>query len=91
MLLRLKGQIPVESTLKYPIIPTGRGSWIRCASTWYADSLGFDPKVLQNILLLRFGHEKKKSMTILSLPLIQEGQLSVPGERMATKGTFMLN
>ena len=32
----------------------------------------------------RFGHEKY-SMTILSLPLIQEGQLSVTGKRMCTK------
>ena len=28
---------------------------------------------------------EKKSTTILSLPLIQEGQLSVTGERMGTK------
>ena len=33
----------------------------------------------------RFGHEKKNSTTILSLPLIQEGQLSVTGKRMCTK------
>ena len=32
----------------------------------------------------RFGHEKN-STTILSLPLIQEGQLSVTGKRMCTK------
>ena len=50
------------------------------ASAWYADGRGFDP----NILSLRFGHEKK-STTILSLVLIQEGQLSVTGERMGTK------
>ena len=37
-----------------------------------------------HILTLRFGHENI-SMTILSLPLIQEGQLSVTGERMGTK------
>ena len=62
----------------------GHGSWIECASAWYADGRRFDPKVRQNILLLRFGHEKN-STTILSLPLIQEGQLSVTGERMGTK------
>ena len=45
------------------------------------DGRGFDPHVLQNILSLRFGHENV-STTILSLPLIQEGQLSVTGERM---------
>ena len=31
------------------------------------------------------GHEKKNSTTVVSLPLIQEGQLSVIGERMCTK------
>ena len=62
----------------------GRGSSIGCASAWYADGRGFDPHVRQNILSLRFGHEKI-STTILSLPLIQEGQLSITGERMGTK------
>ena len=63
---------------------TGRRSSIGCASAWYADGHGFDPHVRQNILSLRFHHEKI-STTILSLPLIQEGQLSVTGERMGTK------
>ena len=36
------------------------------------------------ILSLRFGHENI-STAILSLPLIQEGQLSVTGGRMGTK------
>ena len=48
------------------------------------DGRGFNPHVRQNILSLGFGHEKN-STTILSLPLIQEGQLSVTGERMGTK------
>ena len=61
----------------------GRGSSIVCASAWYADGRRFDPHVRQNILSLRFGHENI-STTILSLPLIQEGQLSVTGERMGT-------
>ena len=56
----------------------GRCSLIGCVSSWYADSRGCDPHIRQNILLLRFCHEKT-SMTILSLPLIQEGQLSVTG------------
>ena len=51
---------------------------------WYVDGRRFYPYVLQNILWLRFGHENV-STTILSLPLIQEGQLSVTGERMCTK------
>ena len=36
-----------------------------------------------HILPLRFGHERI-STTILTLPLVQEGQLSVTGERMDT-------
>ena len=60
------------------------GSWIGCASALCADGRRFDPHVRQNILLLRFGHEKI-STTILSLSLIQEGQLSVTGEGMGTK------
>ena len=56
MLLRLKWRIPGESTCKYPIIPAGRRSWIECASAWYADGRGFDAKVWQNIISLRFGH-----------------------------------
>ena len=45
--------------------------------------LGFDPYRVSNILLWRFDHEIF-STVILSLPLIQEGQLSVSGERMCT-------
>ena len=61
-----------------------RGSSIRCASAWYADGRDFDLHVQQNILALRFGHENV-STTILSLLLIQEGPLSVTGERMDPK------
>ena len=52
-------------------INVDRSSSIGYASGWY-------------ILSLRFGHEKI-SMTILSFPLIQEGKLSVTGERMGIK------
>ena len=53
-------------------VRAGSRSSIRCASAWYVDGCGFDPQVRQNILSLRFGHEKI-STAILSLPLIQEG------------------
>ena len=43
----------------------------------------FEPRS-GHILSLRFGHENI-SMTILTLPLTEEGQLSVAGERMCTK------
>ena len=61
-----------------------RACSIGCASAWYPDGRVFDPHVRQNILSLRFGHEKK-STTILSISLFQEGQLSVNGERMGTQ------
>ena len=65
-------------------ILAGHGSSIGCVSAWYADGCGFEPHIWLNILSLRFGHENV-STTILSLLLIQEGQLSATGERMGTK------
>ena len=47
------------------------------------DGCGFDPLVQQQSFV-EFGHEII-SMAVLSLPLIQEGQLSVTGEKMCTK------
>ena len=44
---------------------------------------GSTPAEVGNILLMEIDHEIF-SMVILSLPLIQEGQLSVSGERMCT-------
>ena len=61
----------------------GRGSSVGCASAWYADGRRFDPQVRQHSFV-DIDHEII-SMAILSLPLIQEGQLSVSGERMCTK------
>ena len=43
-------------------------------SDWWSGGCGFDPPRSNNIL----------STAILSLVLIQEGQLSVSGERMCT-------
>ena len=61
----------------------GRGSSIGCESAWYANGRGFDPHVRQHSFV-EIGHEII-SMAILSVPLIQEWQLSVTGERMCTK------
>ena len=44
---------------------------------------GFDPRRGRQHSFLEIDHEIF-SMVILSLPLIQEGQLSVSGERMCT-------
>ena len=62
------------------VIQVGRGSWVGYASAWYADGRGFDPLVRRHSFV-DTGHEII-STAILSLPLIQEGQLSVTGERM---------
>ena len=62
---------------------TGRGSSIGSEFAWHASSPEFVPHV-QHILSWRLGHENI-STAILPLPLIQEEQLSVTGERMCTK------
>ena len=56
---------------------------MECASTRYADGRGFNPHVRQHSFF-EIGHEIICT-AILSLPLIQEGQLSVTGVRMDTK------
>ena len=52
-------------------------------SAWHASGPEFDPHV-RHILSWRLGHENI-STAILPLPLVQEEQLSVTGERMCTK------
>ena len=47
------------------------------------EGCGFDPHQVGNILSWSFDHEIF-STVILSLSLIQEGQLSVSGKRMCT-------
>ena len=61
----------------------GRGSLVGCASAWYVDGRGFHPHILQHSFV-EIDHEII-STSILSLPLIQEGQLSITGKRMCTK------
>ena len=72
-----------KPALSTSFITAGCGSLIRCASPWYADGCGFDPHVRQNSFV-KIGNELI-SVAILSLPLIQEGQLSVTDKRMCTK------
>ena len=59
----------------------GPGSSVGCPSAWHADGRGFDPRVRQHSFV-EIDHGII-STVILSLPLIQVGQLSV-GERMCT-------
>ena len=65
-------------------------SWISGRERMVADTFSW-PNLIKShsfveILLLRFGHENVSTTvpTVLSLPQIQEGQLSVTGERMGT-------
>ena len=62
---------------------TGRSSSIGSEFAWHASGPEFDPHV-RHILSWRLGHENI-STAILPLPLIQEEQLSITGERMCTK------
>ena len=61
----------------------GLGGSVGCASDWRPGDRGFDPRQGQHHSFAEIDHEIF-SMVILSLLLIQEGQLSVSGERMCT-------
>ena len=67
-------------TCSLPWILAGLGGSVGYASDWCC---GFDPHQVSNILLWRFDHEIF-STVILSLLLIQEGQLPVSRGRMCT-------
>ena len=60
----------------------GLGGAVGCASDWRRGR-GFDPRRGRQHSFLEIDRETF-STVILSLPLIQEGQLSVSGERMCT-------
>ena len=62
---------------------TGLGGSVGCASDWRPGGRGFDPRRGRQHSFVEIDHEIF-STVILSLPLIQEGQLSVSGERMCT-------
>ena len=56
---------------------------VGCTSDWWSGGNRLDPHLVGNILSWRFDHEIF-STVILSLPLIQEGQLSISGQRKCT-------
>ena len=64
-------------------IQAGLGGAVGCASDWRPGGRGFDPRRDRQHSFVEIDHEIF-STVILSLPLIQEGQLSVSGERMCT-------
>ena len=59
------------------------GGSVGCASDWRSGGVGFDPLQGRQHSSAEIDHEIF-STVILSLLLIQEGQLSVSGERMCT-------
>ena len=61
----------------------GLGGSVGCASDWRPVGCGLDPRRGRQHSCVEIDHEIF-SMVILSLLLIQEGQLSVSGKRMFT-------
>ena len=59
------------------------GGSVGCASDWRPGGRGFDPRQGRQHSFAETDHEIF-STVILSRPLIQEGQLSVSGERICT-------
>ena len=73
-----KNNLPTGKWQAGPPSADGSESDFESSGRWFEPRSG-------HILSLRFGHEKTISTIIHILPLIQEGQLSVTGERMGTK------
>ena len=72
----------VQSILQFVIVPASVAQF-DAPSNWRPGGRGFNPRRGRQHSFVEIDHEIF-SMVILSLPLIQEGQLSVSGERMCT-------
>ena len=68
---------------KGQFLTTGLGGSVGCASDWRPGGRGFDPRRDRQHSFVEIDHEIFCTV-ILSLLLIQEGQLSVSGEGMCT-------
>ena len=64
-------------------ILAGLGGSVGCVSDWWSGGCRFDPHRQVSNIFVEIEHEIF-SMVILSLLLIQEGQLSASGKRMCT-------
>ena len=89
---KLKMDVPVSFALHFKILwytgtdtntYLGLGGSVGCASDGRPGGRGFDPRRGRQHSSVEIDHEIF-STVILSLQLIQEGQLSVSGERMCT-------
>ena len=67
----------------YILVRAGLGGSLDAPSDWRPGGRGFNPRRGRQHSFVEIDHEIF-STVILSLPLIQEGQLSVSGERMCT-------
>ena len=65
--------------MKMPKIVVGLGGSVGCPSDWRPGGRGFDPRRSRQHSFMENDHEISTTV-ILSLPLIQEGQVSVSGE-----------
>ena len=65
------------------LLPAGLGCSVGTPSDWRPGGRGFNPRRGRQHSFVEIDHEIF-STVILTLPLIQEGQLSVSGERMCT-------
>ena len=72
-----------EENLKLPYLPLASVAQLDVLSDWRQGGRGFKPHRVWQHSFVEIGREIF-STVILSLPLIQEGQLSVSGERMCT-------
>ena len=73
-------------TKPFPFREGKKSAWVAeldAPSDWRPGGRGFNPRRGQKHSFVEIDHEIF-STVILSLPLIQEGQLSVSGERMCT-------
>ena len=67
----------------YKSLCVSRGGSVGCLSDWRPGDRGFDPRRDRQHSFMEIDHEIF-SMVILSLPLMQEEQLSVSSERLCT-------
>ena len=84
--IKIKGQYMNRSTFrttKYMNGSAGLAAQLDAPSDWRPGGRGFNPRRGRRHSFVEIDHEIF-STVILSLPLIQEGQLSVSGERMCT-------
>ena len=78
--------VPIFSIIQYTFYSNaiaGLGGSLDALSDWRPGGHGFNPSRGRQHSFVEIDHEIF-SMVILSLPLIQEGQLSVSGKRMCT-------